>query len=96
MMNDYDPVAAAKTLDLPILIGQGGRDYQVTMKDWDLWRTGLAGRPNVTFKLFEKCNHLFIAGEGPSSPEEYGQSAHVDPAVIRYLAEWITSPKRAR
>ena len=89
MMNDYDPVAAAKTLDLPILIGQGGRDYQVTMKDWNVWRRGLAGRPNVTFKLFEKCNHLFIAGEGPSSPEEYSQTGHVAPEVIQYLANWI-------
>jgi dienelactone hydrolase len=89
MMNNYDPVAAAKTLDLPILIVQGGRDYQVTMKDWRAWRSGLDGRTNVRFKAFDKCNHLFINGQGPSSPEEYNQVGHVAPEVVQYLADWM-------
>ncbi len=90
MMDDYDPVVAAKTLELRILIVQGGRDYQVTMKDWDVWKRGLGDRPNVSFKLFDRCNHLFIAGEGPSSPAEYGQVGHVAPEVIRDLADWVS------
>src|SRR3954469_1707156 len=44
---DYAPVGTAAKLDVPILILQGGRDYQVTVAD-DLigWQRGLAGRAN--------------------------------------------------
>ena len=41
-LRDYDPVATAAALDKPMLILQGGRDYQVTVED-DLAR--LAGGP---------------------------------------------------
>src|SRR5262249_52366419 len=45
----YDPVATATALDKPMLILQGGRDYQVTVED-DLsrWKAGLGHRPDVT------------------------------------------------
>ncbi|HZX05426.1 alpha/beta hydrolase family protein [Kribbella sp.] len=41
----YDPVATAAKLDVPILVLQGGRDYQVTVAD-DLpgWRAGCPER----------------------------------------------------
>jgi len=90
MLKRYDPVEAARSLTLPVLIVQGGRDYQVTMKDWALWRQGLKDRANVTFRLFDKCNHLFAAGEGPSSPEEYMTAGHMAEEVITVLAGWIT------
>jgi hypothetical protein len=32
-LRDYQPVEAAATLDIPILILQGGRDYQATVAD---------------------------------------------------------------
>ncbi len=93
MLKRYDTVAAAGKLTLPTLIAQGKRDYQVNMKDWDLWRESLKDKSNITFRLFEKCNHLFIAGEGPSTPEEYMIAGHVAPGVIDTLANWITNPQ---
>ncbi|RJP37980.1 MAG: alpha/beta fold hydrolase [Phycisphaerales bacterium] len=88
-LNDVDSAAVAATLELPILIVQGGRDYQASMKDFEVWKQRLAGRKNVTFALFEKLNHLMIAGEGPSAPAEYGVAGHVDEALIERMAEWI-------
>jgi uncharacterized protein len=86
----YDPVATAAALDLPMLIAQGGRDYQVTVADdLALWRAGLDGRPDVTFRVFEDANHLFFSGTGPSGPEEYAVPGHVDPTVITAVADWI-------
>ena len=39
---EYDPVAAAAKLGKPMLVLQGGRDYQVTVQDdLTLWREGL-------------------------------------------------------
>ena len=93
----YDPAALAATLGKPMLILQGGRDYQVTVDD-DLarWRAALDGRAEVTIKVYPDFNHLFTAGSGPSTPAEYEPAQHVDPAVIADVAQWLgtTAPSR--
>jgi len=86
-----DPAAKAATLKCPILIIQGGRDYQVNMKCFERWRSALKDRGNVTFKRYEKLNHLMVAGDGPSRPEEYATPGHVDEPVVRDIARWIQS-----
>ncbi|WP_052423929.1 alpha/beta hydrolase family protein [Nonomuraea candida] len=91
-LRDYDPVATAAALGRPMLILQGGRDYQVTVAD-DLprWRAGLAGRSEVTIKVYDADDHLFFPGEGPSTPAGYGSAQHVDPAVVDDIAAWLMS-----
>ena len=84
----YDPAAAAKGLGIPILVLQGGRDYQVTAKDLERWKRALEGDPRATIRLFPSLNHLFVAGEGPSSPVEYERPGHVAPEVIEAIAAW--------
>src|SRR4051794_8527566 len=70
-LRGYDPAATAARLGKPMLILQGGRDYQVTVDD-DLarWRAALADRPDVTIRVHDADNHLFFAGSGPSRPAE--------------------------
>ncbi|SDK60099.1 alpha/beta hydrolase [Nonomuraea jiangxiensis] len=91
-LRDYDPAAAAAKLGKPMLILQGGRDYQATVAD-DLsrWRDGLAGRPDVTIRVHDAGNHLFFSGAGPSKPSEYESAQHVDPAVVTDIATWLTT-----
>jgi uncharacterized protein len=91
-LRGYDPAAAAATLGKPMLILQGGRDYQVTVAD-DLarWRAALAGRPDVTIRVYDADNHLFFAGSGPSKPSEYEPAQHMDPAVVTDVAAWLTT-----
>jgi hypothetical protein len=72
-----------------MLILQGERDYQVTMKDFILWKSAMEARRNITFDTYPKLNHLFIAGEGKSQPEEYQEPGHVDEQVISDIANWI-------
>ena len=62
-LRGYDPVGVAAALDQPMLILQGGRDYQVTVAD-DLtrWQEGLAERPDVTIRIYDADDHLFFAG----------------------------------
>lgn len=88
---DYDPVETAKTLDLPFLILQGERDYQVTMTDFGLWQDALGERDesNVTFKSYPALNHLFIAGTGKSLPAEYEVPGNVAKEVVDDIAAWI-------
>ncbi len=90
-LHSLDPAGTAAKLKMPILVIQGGRDYQVTMADFRLWKQRLGNCKNATLKLFPRVNHLFIAGEGPSGPAEYQQPGHVDEQVVKYIAEWLTA-----
>jgi len=88
-LNSYNPAEESRSLSIPMLILQGERDYQVTMKDFNLWKAALAGRWNTTFRSFPALNHLFIAGQGKSVPAEYAQAGHVDGEVIEQIVSWI-------
>jgi dienelactone hydrolase len=86
----YDPVQAATALDKPMLVLQGGRDYQVTvMDDLARWRTGLADRPDVTVRVYDADNHLFFPGANQSTPADYDPPQHVDQAVVDDIARWL-------
>jgi dienelactone hydrolase len=88
-LRGYDPPTAAKALKQPLLLLQGERDYQVTPDNLAAWRKALAGRPDVTFKTYPKLNHLFMAGEGKSTPAEYEKPGHVEEVVVADIAVWI-------
>jgi pimeloyl-ACP methyl ester carboxylesterase len=89
-LRGYHPVETALSLNMPLLVLQGGRDYQVLAnKDFSAWQQALAGRPKSTLKLYPALNHLFISGEGPSIPDEYTLEGHVSEAVINDIARWI-------
>jgi len=86
----YDPPGMAKTVAKPMLILQGGRDYQVTTEDFENWKKALGDRKDVEFHLYPKLNHLFYEGEGILTPLEYVQKhASVAPYVIEDIAAWI-------
>jgi hypothetical protein len=76
-----------------MLIMQGERDFQVTMKDFGLWKSALASRENVTFHSYSSLNDLFIKGEGKGSPAEYHNPGNVAPEVVDDIASWLSSQK---
>jgi dienelactone hydrolase len=79
---DYKPLVEVKKVTIPLLILNGERDYQVTMKEFNLWKKTLKNT-KTQFISYPKLNHLFIAGEGDSSPEEYTVKGEVDRKVIQ-------------
>jgi dienelactone hydrolase len=85
----YNPVATAAKLEMPILILQGERDYQVTMDDFAGWKKGLEGRKGAVLKSYPALNHLFHKGVGKAKPEEYEKPGHVAKEVIDEIATWI-------
>jgi dienelactone hydrolase len=87
-----DEVAIARSLDVPILILHGARDYQVIHEDIRYWQNGLKGDAKVRIETFPQLNHLFIAGEGKPGPAEYETPGHVDGAVIGAIASFIANP----
>lgn len=92
-LKGYDPPMEARSLGIPMFFLQGERDFQVTMEDFNLWKAGLSGARNVTFRSYVTLNDLFIAGEGPPSPAEYRKPGNVAAAVIDDLASWIAARK---
>jgi hypothetical protein len=63
------------------------------MRDFEGWKKALGGLPFATLKSYPSLNHLFMAGEGKSRPEEYSRPGHVDVRVIEDIAEWVKARK---
>ncbi|GAB3334214.1 alpha/beta hydrolase [Micromonospora halotolerans] len=95
-LRGYDPVSTAAALDKPMLILQGGRDYQVTVDD-DLarWEAGLTDRPGVTIRVYDADNHLFFRGTGRPGPADYEAAQHVDPTVVADIADWLAPARQS-
>ena len=93
-LRGYDQMAVATKVKAPMLIMQGGRDYQVTPEEFEKWKAALGARRDVTFRNYPLLNHLFIAGAGPSVPAEYQVAGHVAEEVIVDIAGWIQAERQ--
>ena len=92
-LNNYKQKEVAQSLSLNMLIMQGKRDYQVTMTDFDGWKTALKKKKNVNFISYSDLNHLFIEGKDMSVPQEYEKEANVSQKVIEDIVNWIKKIK---
>jgi dienelactone hydrolase len=88
-LKGYDAAGDAKKLGVPMLILQGGRDFQVGPAEFDAWKTAMTGRNSVTVKSYPALNHLFVAGVGKSTEEEYRKPGHVSVEVIDDIAKFV-------
>jgi uncharacterized protein len=93
-VKNYDPVAEAGRLSIPVLFLQGERDFQVGMKDFNRWKSALAGHPNITFHSYPDLNHLMMTGKEKSLPAEYLVLGNVSVTVIDDIAGWIDGLKK--
>ena len=89
MAREYHPAELLKNIDIPILILQGERDYQVTMEDFQGWQDALGSKTNVATISYPELNHLFITGEGKSTPQEYMVEGHLSDMVLEDIIKWI-------
>ncbi|MEO5799050.1 MAG: alpha/beta fold hydrolase [Gemmatimonadales bacterium] len=88
-LNAYDAAVAMRDVKVPLLILQGMRDYQVTPDQLADYLRALGPRDNTTVGRYDALSHLFIAGKGPPSPNDYAVPGHVDPSVIADIAAWV-------
>ncbi|MCR4604107.1 MAG: lysophospholipase [Prevotella sp.] len=88
-LKDYRQLETARQLDIPMLFLQGGRDYQVSTKDFQLWQQTLGNRRNVCFKYYPSLNHLFLTGEGKPTPQEYTIPGNIPAEVVDDMANFI-------
>jgi uncharacterized protein len=94
-LKGYDPLVV-KDVKLPTLFLQGQRDFQVTMKDFEIWKSAMEGRSDATFRAYPTLNHLFIAGNGTSAPGEYRVPGNVSGEVVRDIADWVQAQRHLR
>ena len=88
---EYDGPETAASLEIPLFLGQGGRDYQVTVEgDFSLWEAALSEASDAQFTVYEDLNHLFQRGEGPSTGSEYYErDAVLDRRVVEDVAAFV-------
>ncbi|MBR3954243.1 MAG: alpha/beta fold hydrolase [Clostridia bacterium] len=79
----------------PILILQGEKDFQATAdKDFAAYKQLLAGKNNVTFRLYENLSHAFVPsvyGNIMKAKQEYNVEQHISETVIGDIANWINT-----
>jgi len=92
-MNEHPVADYLKAIEKPVLILQGGKDFQVTVeKDFALYQQICGGKQNIHFKLYPELNHLFMKslyGRIKDVKKEYKAPQNVDPAVLDDIAGFI-------
>ncbi|HVS73181.1 MAG TPA: alpha/beta fold hydrolase [Phycisphaerae bacterium] len=88
----YDQVTAAKALRVPMLIVQGGSDFQVSPRaNFIRWQQAFPDDRRVTFKEYPGLSHLFAPAGNPPTPDDYAKPSSMDAQVIRDIARWINT-----
>ena len=81
------------TLQKPMLIMQGEKDFQVKAdKDFVAYQELLQGKANGNFKLYKNLNHAFVPsvyGSIAKAKKEYNTEQHISEEVIADIANWI-------
>ena len=88
-LRDYDILETARQITAPCLLLQGEEDYQATMEDYALWKEGLKGKENWTFKSYPGLVHAFVKGEKSEGADAYTRKAKVDDQVIADIAAFV-------
>ncbi|MCL2589229.1 MAG: alpha/beta fold hydrolase, partial [Oscillospiraceae bacterium] len=85
----------AADITVPVLVMQGGRDFQVpTDPDFALLQELFAGRDDVTFLLFADLNHSFIPSTATNFVEHASsvmEAGHVYTPALQDMIDWILS-----
>lgn len=88
-LKDYNPLTDVNLIQKPVLVLQGGRDYEVPKDDFYLWQEDLQYNSHATLRYFDNLNHLFMSGIGKSTPAEYQQKGTVHPEVTDAMANFV-------
>lgn len=89
-LNNFNLVDSLKSMpSMNLLFLQGGRDYQVTTVDFNLWKEAFSKDSLATFRLYPKLNHMYYRGEARSTAAEYDEVHHVDGEIVTDVVRWI-------
>lgn len=86
-----DPVKNIQGVRCPVMVLQGGKDYQVPAREAELLRQALeaANHPDYEVHVFPDLNHLMFPVQGESDGSEYNDPrAHLSAEVIGHIIRW--------
>jgi dienelactone hydrolase len=92
-----DPARVIQHVPCPILILQGGKDFQVLLKDLPrLLNAAKSAHRDVAVRVFPNDDHLFITvpANRQATIAEYMVPHHIDPAMISALLTWTDAHSR--
>ncbi len=92
----YDYVEGFKKAQKPLLILQGGTDYQITEDtDFAAFKETFEGASYVTFQSYEGLNHLMVRSQGAFSGhyKEYDIPGAAGETFLNDLCSWILEQK---
>lgn len=87
---NYNPLPLLKSIKIPMFFAQGGKDYQVTEKDFNVWKNQLINNKLAIFKYYPSLNHIFIKGNDIPSPKDYEKKGSIDEELLKDLKHFIT------
>lgn len=93
-MNSYNTFESAKTLEVPIFVIQGSKDFQVYAdKDYLLWQDALKSNTLAQFKLYEGLTHLFTKAPDVQTKtiQDYTPAQEVALEVIEDIYKFIVN-----
>ena len=92
-MGEHSAPSYLSVCEKPILIMQGEKDFQSTAeKDFAAYKQLLAGRSNITFRLYENLSHAFVPsvyGDIMKAKQEYNVEQHIGENVTVDIANWV-------
>lgn len=94
-MGEHPVARYLADLRKPMLLMQGSRDVQVKADvDFAAYQELLAGRSDVTFRLYQGLNHAFVPAICDSIAEakkEFSVERHIGAEVLDDIADWINA-----
>lgn len=92
-MGDRPVSRYLENLTKPILVMQGGKDFQVKADvDFAMYKELLSDHPDAAFRLYDDLNHCFVPsvyGRIDKAKQEYAVEQHIGDDVISDMADWI-------
>jgi len=88
----YKPLDLVKSINVPLFFAQGGKDYQVTERDFGLWKKHAPRSDRNVFRFYPTLNHLMIPSSGKPSPQDYLKKGTVSEELMDDLTDFILSP----
>ena len=92
-MGEYSVSDYLATIQKPLLIMQGEKDFQVSVeRDFNEYKQLLKDKSNVDFRLYENLNHAFVSylySDILKAKQEYNTERHIGEDVVRDIADWI-------
>lgn len=87
----YNVLNYVSKINEPLLIVQGGKDFGVTMKDFNIYENTLANKHNVIFKDYPNLDNHFVFCKGKGLSGQYFGITNLDTNFLNDLCKFIKS-----